>query len=70
MVYCIKIELYGLLLFLGVGLVYLVLGLDYLQNGMLIGSQPSQQLHESMVIALMHCLLNVLQHLAEVGLLH
>ena len=70
MVYGIKIELNGLLLFLGVGLVYLVLRLDHLQNRMLIGSQPSKQLNESMIFALVHCMLNILQHLAEVGLLY
>jgi len=66
----IEIELNGLLLFLGVSLVYLVLRLDHLQNGVLIGSQPSKQLNESMIFALMHSVLNILQHLAKVGLLH
>jgi hypothetical protein len=66
----IEIELNGLLLFLGVSLVYLVLRLDHLQNGVLIGPQPSEQLNESMIFALVHSVLNILQHLGKVGLLY
>jgi hypothetical protein len=69
-VYCIEIELDWFLLFLRIRLVYLVLGLDYLQNRMLACSQPSQQLDIRMILALVHCLLNILQHSAEVRLLN
>lgn len=57
---CVEVELNRLLLFLGVGLVYFVLGLDYLQNGMLIGPQPPKQLHECVVFALVDGVLNIL----------
>jgi hypothetical protein len=55
---CIEIELNWLLLLLWIGLVYFVLRLDNLKNGMLLQSEVLQELHVVVVLTLLTGLQN------------
>lgn len=64
----IEVELDGFLLFLGVGLVDLVLGLDHLQNGVFLETKILDQLHVGMIVAMQTGLLYALVEPLEVRL--